>query len=136
MRINKVFVISLFGLSLTAFSSYQFAPTLRGTWQFAGGIYNGKREGATKGYTLQRTYNSAHYEAFLLEKGHKAEKYEAGNYRLKGDTCIDTETYSVQTSKITHVPIHYLYSLRHDTLTLKATLPTGMRVEEYWKRIK
>jgi len=116
--------------------SFDAPKTLIGTWQFAGGIYNGKKEGATKGYTLRRIYNSAHYEAFMIEKGHKPEKYEAGNYRLKGDTCIDTESYSVRTSKITHIPIHYLYSLRHDTLTLKGTLPTGMRVVEYWKHVK
>jgi hypothetical protein len=117
-------------------SSFDASKTLTGTWQFAGGVYNGKKEGATKGYSLRRIYNSAHYEAFLLEKGHKPEKYEAGDYLLKGDTFVDTETYSVQTSRITHIPIHYKFTLRHDTLTLKGTLPTGMRVEEYWKRVK
>lgn len=115
-----------------------FAPpvTLKGTWRFAGGIYNGKREDAPKGYALRRVYNAGHYVAFVIEKGVKPEKYETGNYVLTGDTCIDTETFCSQPSKITHIPIHYLYTLRHDTLTLRGTLPTGMRVEEYWKRIK
>lgn len=116
--------------------SFQRQPTLKGTWEFVGGIYNGKKEGATTGYTLRRKYDAAHYEAFAVEKGYKDEKYESGNYILKGDTCIDTETFCSQPSKITNIPMHYLYTLKNDTLTLKGTLPTGMIVEEYWKRIK
>ena len=117
-------------------SSFQQPPTLKGTWQFVGGIYNGKKEGATTGYALHRKYDATHYEAFATEKGYKPEKYETGNYVLKGDTCIDKETFCSQPSKITNIPIHYLYNIRNDTLTLKGTLPTGMRVEEYWARVK
>ncbi|MDB5135174.1 MAG: hypothetical protein JWP37_1777 [Mucilaginibacter sp.] len=115
-------------------SSFSGKDSLRGTWEFQGGIYNGKKEGGPAEYTLQREYNDQHYEAFLLEKGSKPEKYEAGDYLLKGDTCIETETYSAQPSKLTGIPVSYLYSIRNDTLTLKATLPSGMIVEEYWKR--
>ncbi len=110
--------------------------TLKGTWNFVGGIYNGKKEGPTKEYTLQRRYSVAQYEAFAIETGYKTEKYETGNYVLKGDTCIDTETFCSQPSKITNIPIHYLYKIRHDTLILTGTLPTGMQVEEYWKKVK
>jgi len=116
--------------------SFQTPATLKGTWKFVGGIYNGKKEGAPTGYTLHRKYGAVHYDAFALEKGFKPEKYESGNYVLKGDTCIDTETFSSQPSKITNIPIHYLYAVQHDTLILKGTLPTGMVVEEYWKRVK
>jgi hypothetical protein len=122
-------------MSLLLFS-FQTTTTLKGTWQFVGGIYNGKKEGKPTEYTLQRKYDTAHYEAFIIEKGFKPEKYEAGHYSLKGDTCIDTETFSSQPSKITNIPIHYLFSLNKDTLTLKGTLPTGMTVEEHWKKIK
>jgi len=130
---NKYFVAVLF---IVTGSSFQPALSLKGTWQFVGGIYNGKKEGAPTEYALQRKYTPGHYEAFALEKGYKTQKYEAGNYVFKGDTCVDTETFSSQPSKITNIPIHYIYTLKHDTLTLRAKLPTGMQVEEYWKKIK
>jgi len=116
--------------------SFQSPPVLKGTWKFVGGIYNGKKEGAPTEYSLQRKYTISGYEAFAIEKGYKTQKYEAGTYVFKGDTCVDTETFSAQPSKITNIPIHYIYTLRHDTLTLKGTLPTGMRVEEYWEKIR
>ncbi|HWZ05254.1 MAG TPA: hypothetical protein VNX40_16665 [Mucilaginibacter sp.] len=116
--------------------SFQPSPSLKGTWEFVGGIYNGKREGAPKEYSLHRKYNLTGYEAFVIEKGYKAQKYEAGTFVFKGDTCVDTESFSAQPSKITNIPIHYIYTLKNDTLTLKGTLPTGMRVEEYWKKIR
>jgi len=119
-----------------ALSSIVTTKTLKGTWQFAGGIYNGKKEGAPEGYALHRKYTSKNYQAFVIEKGVKPEKYEAGNYTLSGDTCIDTETFCSQPSQITNIPIPYLYTLSNDTLTLRGTLPTGMQVEEYWTRVK
>lgn len=116
--------------------SFQSAPNLKGTWEFAGGIYNGKKEGAPTDYKLQRKYTATGYEAFAMQKGYRTEKYETGTYVFKGDTCVDTETFCSQPSKITNIPIHYIYTLKNDTLTLKGTLPTGMRVEEYWKKVK
>ncbi|BAU54755.1 hypothetical protein MgSA37_02933 [Mucilaginibacter gotjawali] len=118
------------------FCSFQNQPSLKGTWEFVGGIYNGKKEGAPTEYALHRKYNITGYEAFAIEKGYKTQKYEAGNYVFKGDTCVDTETFSAQPSKITNIPIHYIYTLKNDTLTLKGTLPTGMKVEEYWRKMK
>lgn len=117
-------------------SSFQTQTTLKGTWKFVGGIYNGKKESQPTEFTLQRKYDATDYEAFTIEKGYKPEKYETGHYSLKGDTCIDTETFCSQPSKITNIPIRYLFSIKKDTLTLKGTLPTGMAVEEYWKKIK
>ena len=119
-----------------AVSAFQPAKTIIGNFKFVGGVYNGKKEGAPAKYELQRKYGPLHYEAFVLEKGYKPQKYETGNYVLKGDTCIDTETWCGQPSKITNIPIHYICTLRNDTLTFKGTLPTGMKVEEYWKRMK
>src|ERR1700761_9235889 len=115
------------------FFAFQSSKTLKGTWQFVGGIYNGKKEGATKEYALQRQYTATNYQAFVVEKGYKPEKYETGNYILKADTCVDTETFSSQPSKITNIPIHYQYVIRHDSLILRGKLPTGMQVEGYWK---
>jgi hypothetical protein len=123
-------------LFILLISSFAERETLKGIWEFQGGIYNGKKEGPPVDYTLQRKYNKEHFEAFLLEKDNKPQKYQAGDYSLKGDTCIETETFNAQSSKLTGIPITYLYSIRNDTLTFKATLPTGMTVEEYWMRKK
>jgi hypothetical protein len=129
----KKLCVTFLVLALCAFSS---PATLKGTWVFVGGVYNGKKEGAPTEYDLHRKYSEAHYEAFAIEKGSKPQKYETGNYVLAGDTCTDTETWCGQPSKITNIPVHYLYSLKNDTLTLKGVLPTGMQVEEYWKKLK
>jgi hypothetical protein len=129
----KKSIIIIFSLALSAF---QNPKTLKGTWEFVGGIYNGKKEGATTDYSLQRKYNATHYEAFLVEKGSKSEKFEAGDYVMKNDTLTDMETYCKQLSDITNIPIHYWYSVKNDTLTIKGKLPSGMQVEEYWKKVK
>ncbi|HEY4323368.1 MAG TPA: hypothetical protein VGN20_05260 [Mucilaginibacter sp.] len=118
------------------FCSFQSTTSLKGTYEFVGGIYNGKKEGAPAGYVLNRKYDNTKYQAFMVEKGYKPEKYEAGKYSISGDTCIDTETYSSQPSKIINIPISYSFTLKNDTLTFKGTLPTGMKVEEYWKKVK
>ena len=116
--------------------SFYNPTTLKGTWEFVGGIYNGKKEGAPVGYILQRKYDDLHFEAFATDSTNNPEKYEAGDYILTGDTCIETETFSNQPSKLIGVHVSYLYSIHHDTLTLSATLPSGMVVEEYWKKAK
>jgi hypothetical protein len=134
MKKINIFILSF--LSFVLVSSFTMTETLKGTWQFVGGIYNGKKEGAPVGYTLQRKYDDLHFEAFVIDSTNNPEKYEAGNYVLKGDTCIETETYSSQPSKLTGIPIVYSYSIRNDTLTLMATLPSGMVTEEYWKKSK
>ena len=134
MKKINIFILSF--LSFALVSSFTMTETLNGTWQFVGGIYNGKKEGAPVGYTLQRKYDDLHFEAFVIDSTNNPEKYEAGNYVLKGDTCIETETYSSQPSKLTGVPVAYSYSIRNDTLTLMATLPSGMVTEEYWKKSK
>jgi hypothetical protein len=123
----------LFALLLCSFIK---PVSLKGNWKFVGGIYNGKREGAPTEYALHRRYNENSYEAFAVEKGYGPEKFEAGTYVINGDTCVDTETFCNQPSKITNIPIHYLYIIKNDTLILKGTLPTGMQVEEYWKKMK
>jgi hypothetical protein len=117
-------------------SSLQKETTLKGTWEFRGSIFNGKYDGAPKDYTLQRKYTAAQYDAFLLEKGEKTVKFESGNYKLKGDTCLETQTFSAQPSKLKGVTVHYWYIVRHDSLILRAKLPNGFVEEDYWKKVK
>jgi hypothetical protein len=117
-------------------SSFYQAQTLEGKWEYAGDIFNGKKEGAPKEYALQRTYSQAHFEAYVIQKGYMPEMYETGDYWLKADSCLEVQTFSNQDSKLLNLPIHYHYTVANDTLTLKGILPNGERVEEYWKRIK
>ncbi|WP_428331349.1 hypothetical protein [Mucilaginibacter sp.] len=117
-------------------SSFYARPTLSGMWEYSGGIYNDKPEKAPTEYALHRNYDANQYEAFLLEKGQKPEKYEAGDYTLTADSCLETQTFSEQPSKTLNVAIHYQYTVRNDTLTFNGTLPNGTQVKEYWKKIK
>ena len=121
---------------ITLLSSFYNSNTFKGTWEYAGGIYNGKSEDAPAAYSLHRKYDNEHYKAYVIEKGYKDEKYEEGDYILKADTCLETQTYSSQPSKVTGITIPYLYTLSNDTLTFKGTLPNGLRVIEYWKKVK
>jgi hypothetical protein len=134
MKKSGSYLLSFLILLLSC--SFSGKETLKGVWQFAGGIYNGKKEGAPAGYVLQRKYTNKNYEAFVIDSGAKPEKYEAGEYELRGDTCIEKETYSSQPSRLKDIPVNYLYTIQNDTLTLKATLPSGMSVEEYWRHVK
>jgi len=127
--------IALAILIILGLSSFN-GPALTGTWIFKGGIYNGKKEGAPKEYTLQRKYKATTFDAFLLEKGQKTQKYQSGKYIIQNESYLETETYSLQESQMTGKTVTYQYTLRNDSLILRATLPTGMKVEEYWKRAR
>ena len=128
--------VTLLFFAVVFLSSFQQTKTLKGTWQFCGGYFNSKPNPAPKDYTLQRKYTATNYEAFLLEKGEKPYKYEAGNYKLVADTCLETQTFSAQPSQLTDITVHFAYTMRHDTLVLKATLPNGLLTEDYWKKAK
>ena len=123
-------------VGLLVFSSFAQVSTLKGTWQYAGGISNGKQYAAPDGYTQERKYTKDKFEAFLIEKGDKPLKYEAGNYSLKNDSCFETQTYSLEPSTLTGKTIHYRYTIKNDTLFLKGKLPNGIEVEDYWKKAK
>ncbi|RVU00907.1 hypothetical protein EOD41_09740 [Mucilaginibacter limnophilus] len=132
--------LSVYSLQLTviavviAFCSFK-NDTLKGVWQYCGGIYNGKKAEASTTYTLQRKYKKDSYEAFMLEPDEKPFKYEAGNYRLSADTCFETQTFSAQGSKTKDITIAYTYSIVNDTLTFSGVLPNGTTVQEYWKKV-
>lgn len=119
-----------------ALSSFQAVTSLKGKWQYAGGISNGKLYPAPDGYAQQRQYTKDKFEAFLIEKGERPLKYEAGSYSLKTDSCFETQTYSLQPSVLTGKVIHYHYTIKNDTLFLKGKLPNGIEVEDYWKKVK
>ena len=124
----------IFILSLCAFR-FDDSP-LKGTWEYRGGIINGKLDGAPKEYKLQRTYNDEHYEAKVLEDGEKTLTYEKGDYRLNADTCLETQTYCMQESKLLNKTIKYNYIISNDTLKLLSVLPNGNKVEDYWVKLK
>jgi hypothetical protein len=109
---------------------------LKGTWEYRGGIINGKLDGAPKEYKLQRTYNDEHYEAKVIEEGEKTQTYEKGDYHLNADTCLETQTYCMQESKLLNKTIKYNYIISNDTLKLLSVLPNGNKVEDYWVKLK
>jgi hypothetical protein len=108
---------------------------ITGKWEYGGGIYKGKPENASTDYTLQRQYNDAHYTAVFIEKGEEPITYEKGDYVLKQDTCLETQTYSSQPSKVLNIIVKYHYRIYNDTLTFSGVLPNGTTVQEYWKRV-
>ncbi len=126
----------LFVFLILTLTSFQQQATLKGTWEYRGGKFNNKVDPAPKGYVQQRKYTDTKFEAFVIEKGQKTQKYEAGEYALKNDTCFETQTYSLQPSKLKGITVHFLYTMRQDTLVLKAKLPSGAVEEDYWKRVK
>ncbi len=109
---------------------------LKGVWEYKGGLFNGKVDTASAGYTLQRSYDKLHYKAFVKEKGEANVIYEKGDYQLKGDTCFETQTYSLQPSKLLNKTVKYVYIISNDTLKLLSVLPNGNKVEDHWVKIK
>ena len=116
--------------------SFTDVVSLKGTWQYNGGISNGKAEGPPKQYKLQRRYTDKSFTAFVLEKGNKPEKYEAGTYILKGDTCFETCTFNSQTPQAIGKTVAYIFSVKNGIIHLMATLPGGTVVDDQWKKIK
>ncbi len=109
---------------------------LKGVWEYRGGLFNGKTDTASTAYILQRTYDKLHYKALLKEKGEKDVTYEKGDYKLEAGTCFETQTYSLQPSKLLNKTIKYTYSISNDTLKLITILPNGNKVEDYWVKIR
>jgi hypothetical protein len=130
---KKWVILLVFGLILV---SFQIVKPLKGTWQYCGGKFNNKLSPAPEGHTQQRKYTDTQFDAFLLEKGEKPVKYESGTYTLTADSCTETQTYSMQQSKLLNVAVRYQYAIRNDTLVLNGKLPGGAVIEDYWKRVK
>lgn len=129
---NSVSICLLFVI----LTSFKPVKSLKGNWEYEGGIYNNKIEGPPKGYVLERRYGAAHYEAFIIQKGTKTQKYEAGDYSLSNNAYQESQTFSSEPSTLIGKKINYVCSFHNDTLTFKGKLFDGTAVEEYWKTMK
>jgi hypothetical protein len=129
--------IGLYSLVLMGvlLASFVKSTSLKGTWQYRGGVANGKVDGPPKGYTLQRVYTDNGYSAYVIQKGYKTEKYEMGTYRLSGDTCFETTTFSSHPSQLMGKTVAYIYTVKAGVLTLSAKLPSGMVAVDKWAMI-
>lgn len=132
---KKVLSKSLAGLVLVIMTGCSTTP-VEGTWQYDGGVYNGKAQKASTDFKMQRTYTSDKYEAFLLEGSAKPELYNSGIYEIQGDSLLITSKFSSQPSQNTDVTITYKFTTDQDRMTTNGVLPNGMVVEEYWKKVK
>lgn len=133
LRNTKYFIIvCLAGLILCSFKP---PANLKGTWQYMGGVYNGETSGPPKEYKMQRNYTDKNFVAYAYQKGYKTEKYEAGDYILKGDTCFEKSTFSSRPSQLVGKTVAYTFRLKNNELVFSGKLPSGMVVEEHWKRI-
>jgi hypothetical protein len=129
-------ILAVLVLSILFLSSFNMHKTLACKYIYAGDIENGRKEGGPTEYTLQRNYTATQFTAYVIEKGYKTERYETGKYSLTTDTCLETQTWCSQPSKLLNKVVHYHYNFNKDTLVLKGILPNGTKVEEYWKRVK
>jgi hypothetical protein len=72
----------------------------------------------------------------IIEKGAEPIPYEKGDYVLKQDTCLETQTFSAEPSKLLNITLKYHYLIKNDTLTFSGVLPNGTIVKEFWKKVK
>jgi hypothetical protein len=135
---RKLSGLALGLLFIVLCSFYQPKPlkTLKGTWQYAGDILNGKKEEATDDIQIRRKYTDTDFTSYYNEKDSLPQKYETGTYKLAGDTCLETETWSALPSQLLNITVHYHYAISHDTLILTGVLPNGATTVDYWKRVK
>lgn len=131
---KKLKSLLFFSLVLFLFSSCSNNP-LRGTWQYNGGLYNGREQKAPTDIKMQRTYSSDSYEAFLIETSKNPELYNSGIYKIVGDTLFITSKFSSRPSQNTDVTIKYNFKVANDKLLINGVLPNGMQVEEYWIKV-
>lgn len=122
-------------VAITLFLAACSSGQIEGKWQYDGGVYDGKPRAPQPDFVLQRTYTKDSYEAHTVEGGVQGEKYAGGNYKIEGDSIFLTSTFSAQAKSLMGVTQRYQFSLKGNKLTTKGTLPNGMVVEEYWKRV-
>lgn len=135
MRKISGLISGLLVISLSSF--YQAKPlTLKGTWQYAGDILNGKKEEVSSDMVLQRKYTDTDFTAYYIEKDSLPKQYETGAYKLANDTCFETETWSGFPSKLLNITVGYHYAISNDTLILTGVLPNGATTIDYWTKVK
>ena len=132
---NTLLKRSFAGICLILVVGCSSSP-VEGTWQYDGGIYNGKARKAATEFLMQRTYKADTYEAYLLEGKADPELYNSGSYDIKGDSIAITSKFSSQPSQNDNVTISYKFRTEGDKMITSGVLPNGMVVEEHWKKIK
>lgn len=135
MKTRKIY-FGIFAFAILSAVSCKPDSSMNGTWEYQGGIYNGKKEGAPKDYKMQRTYTGKTYEGFVLEADAEPEKYDGGNYEIRDTAYLETTTFSSQPSQTLNKTVTYQFNRAGDLFTIKGTLPGGMQIEEYWKKLK
>ena len=131
---KKIYNLPSVLLFMILLSSCSTSP-IKGTWQYDGGLYNGREQKASPDFQMQRTYTGNTFEAFMIEGSAKPELYSSGIYEIKGDTLLITSKFSSRPSQNTDLMITYKYSIVQNKLTINGILPNGMVVEEYWKKV-
>lgn len=122
---------NLLVLLLFSLSSCTKNP-LEGTWQYDGGVYNGRQQKASPNFKMQRTYSANSYEAYKIEGESNKELYNSGVYEIHADTLSIISKFSSRPSQNTDLIINYTFKINGDKLTINGILPNGMIVEEYW----
>lgn len=123
--------LNLLVLLLFSLSSCTKNP-LEGTWQYDGGVYNGRQQKASPNFKMQRTYSANSYEAYKIEGESNKELYNSGVYEIHADTLSIISKFSSRPSQNTDLIINYTFKINGDKLTINGILPNGMIVEEYW----
>jgi hypothetical protein len=123
--------LNLLVLLLLSLSSCTKNP-LEGTWQYAGGVYNGRQQKASPDFKMQRTYSANSYEAYKIEGASNQELYNSGVYEIHADTLSIISKFSSRPSQNIDITINYKFKINGDKLTINGILPNGMIVEEYW----
>jgi len=136
MRMTSSLKAILIFLAYPVATSFQSVNSLKGIWEYEGGVYNGQMVKPPKAYKLQRTYDEAHYQGIIIKKDAKPEKYEAGNYSLKNNNYQETQIYSDKPVSKVNGTLHYTFSVKNNMLKFNGKLIGGAPVEEYWKKIK
>jgi len=136
MKVKSLFKAILVCLIYLLAVSFQSAGPLTGVWEYAGGIYHGQADPPPRDIKLQRVYTETGYQGFIIKKGSKNVKYEAGKYALSNNFYRETPTYSNQSSPLKGIMLHYTYTIHNNVFIYKGKLPDKTSVEEHWKRIK
>lgn len=132
---NQTITKSIFGIFIVIQVACS-STSLKGTWQYDGGVYDGKSQLASADFKMQRTYTADKYEAYMIDGEAEPEKYGSGRYEIKGDSFVVTSEYSLRPSQLIGKTISYKFKIDSNKITLNGILPNGMKVEEYWKKIK
>lgn len=137
MKIKSLLKAILVCLIYLIATSFQSLNSLKGVWEYQGGIYNGQITTAPKGIRMERIYSENQYEGFVTDQDGKKTKYEAGNYSINSNTYLETQTYCNHQSSLKDKTLHYSFSINNNNkITYKGKLPDKTSVVIYWKKVK